>query len=58
MNTPVNAPANAPLLQGATLSNFKPGIGQMMLGINQQPLGDYQAILQQIMQNKANFYNE
>lgn len=55
MNAPVNAPS---MLQGATLSNFKPGIGKMMLGMNQQPLGDYQDILQQIMQNKANFYNE
>jgi hypothetical protein len=55
---PINAPVNAPMLQGATLSNFKPGIGQMMLGMNQQPLSDYQQIqLNAFNQNRINRYN-
>jgi hypothetical protein len=46
------------MLQGATLSNFNPGIGKNMLGMNQQSLADYQEILKQIKQNKGNFYSE
>lgn len=55
LNPKVQAPS---MLQGATLSNFNPGIGKNMLGMNQQSFADYQAILQQIMQNKGNFYSE
>jgi hypothetical protein len=55
LNPQVQAPS---MLQGATLSNFNPGIGKNMLGMNQQSFADYQAILQQIMQNKGNFYSE